>query len=199
MSGSSPRPGSPFILLSAITVTIIILLCQILPVAASSFGETLNRRSLGLKKEKLSHFRFYWHDILSGRNPTAVRVARASTTNSSSTGFGLMFMIDDPLTVGPEVKSKLVGKAQGFYASASQQEVGLLMAMNFAFMEGKYNGSTITILGRNTVFSAVREMPVIGGSGLFRFARGYVQVKTHSFNFTSGDAVVEYNVFVLHY
>ncbi|KAF5937163.1 hypothetical protein HYC85_024669 [Camellia sinensis] len=24
---------------------------------------------MGLKKEKLSHFRFYWHDIVSGRNP----------------------------------------------------------------------------------------------------------------------------------
>ncbi|XP_042480267.1 dirigent protein 19-like [Macadamia integrifolia] len=188
--------GSSFLLLS-ITLTFTILLSQTPPVV-SSFVETLNRRSLGLKKEKLSHFRFYWHDILSGHNPTAVRIARAPL-NSSATGFGLMYMIDDPLTEGPEMRSKLLGRAQGFYASASQQEVGLLMAMNFAFMEGKYNGSTITILGRNAVLSAVREMPVIGGSGLFRFARGYAQVKTHNFNFTTGDAVVEYNVYVMHY
>ncbi|OMP03369.1 Plant disease resistance response protein [Corchorus olitorius] len=73
------------------------------------------------------------------------------------------------------------------------------MAMNFAFMEGKYNGSTITILGRNTMFSTVREMPVIDSSGLFRFARGYVQARTHRFDPGSGDAVVEYNCYVLHY
>ncbi|XP_042515739.1 dirigent protein 19-like [Macadamia integrifolia] len=194
-SSSSHKLAFPFILLAMITITI--LLFQTLPVSGS-FAKTFSRnRSLGLKKEKLSHFRFYWHDILGGLNPTTVRVAGAPTNTSSSTGFGLIYMIDDPLTEGPEMRSKLVGRAQGFYAFASQQEVGLLMAMNFAFMEGKYNGSTIAILGRNTVISAVREMPVIGGSGLFRFARGYVQVKTHSLNFTA--AVVEYNVYVMHY
>ncbi|EEF31506.1 Disease resistance response protein, putative, partial [Ricinus communis] len=131
-------------------------------------------------------------------NPTGVQVA-GPPLNTSKTGFGLVRMIDNPLTLGPEMSSKLVGKAQGFYAQASQEEIGLLMAMNFAFIEGKYNGSTITVLGRNSVFSTVREMPVIGGSGLFRFARGYVQAKTHKLDLATGDAVVEYNIYVLHY
>lgn len=108
-------------------------------------------------------------------------------------------MIDNPLTLGPELSSKVVGKAQGFYALASQEEFGLLMTMNFVFTEGKYNGSTITVLGRNAVFDQVREMPVIGGSGLFRFARGYVEARTHMFDLKSGDATVEYNVYVMHY
>ncbi|KHN26493.1 hypothetical protein glysoja_043655 [Glycine soja] len=116
----------------------------------SSFGHAIDRKLLGLKrKEKLSHFKFYWHDIVSGRNPPS--------------------------------------------------EIGLLMAMNFAFIEGKYNGSTITILGRNCVFHKVREMPVIGGSGLFRFARGYAEARTHWFDLKAGDAIVEYNVYVMHY
>ncbi|KAB1227894.1 Dirigent protein 19 [Morella rubra] len=97
------------------------------------------------------------------------------------------------------MSSKFIGRAQGFYALASQEEVGLLMAMNFAFTEGKYNGSTITMLGRNAVFTKVREMPVIGGSGLFRFATDYVQAKTYKFNSTTRDSIVEYNVYVLHY
>jgi hypothetical protein len=161
------------------------------------FARSLDRKLIGLKKEKLSHFRFYWHDIVGGRNPSAVQVVPPASNASS--GFGLVRMIDDPLTLGPKLSSKLVGKAQGLYASASQQELGLLMVMNFAFIEGKYNGSTITILGRNPPFSAVREMPVIGGSGLFRFARGYVQARTHTFDVKTGDATVEYNVYVLHY
>lgn len=73
------------------------------------------------------------------------------------------------------------------------------MAMNFAFIQGKYNGSTITVLGRNQEFNKVREMPVIEGSGLFRCARGYVEARTHYFNLVTGDAIVEYNVYVLHY
>ncbi|XVF47476.1 hypothetical protein PTKIN_Ptkin03bG0111700 [Pterospermum kingtungense] len=176
------------------------ILCSFILLATADkerFVKSMDRKLLGLKKEKLSHFRLYWHDIVGGRNPTAVPVVPPS--RNSSTAFGMISVIDDPLTIGPELSSKMVGRAQGFYSSASQQEVGLLMAMNFAFMEGKYNGSTITVLGRNTVFSKVREMPVIGGSGLFRFARGYVHAKTHRFDITTGDAVVEYNCYVMHY
>ncbi|CAK7339164.1 unnamed protein product [Dovyalis caffra] len=164
------------------------------------FVRTLDSKLYGLKlkKEKLTHFRVYWHDIYSPPNPTAMSIVRPPS-NTSATLFGSISMIDDPLTEKPELSSKLVGKAQGFYGSASQQELGLLMAMNFVFLEGKYNGSTISILGRNKVFSDVREMPVIGGSGLFRFARGYAQASTHSVDLKTGDAVVEYNVYVLHY
>ncbi|KAJ7005259.1 dirigent protein 22-like [Populus alba x Populus x berolinensis] len=156
------------------------------------FVRSMDRKLLGLKKEKLSHFKLYWHDILTGPNPSSIQVV--PPLNTSITAFGLVRMIDNPLTLGPEMSSRMVGKAQGFYAQASQQDLGLLMAMNFAFIEGKYNGSTITVLGRNEVFSTVREMPVIGGSGLFRFARGYVQARTHT-----RDATVEYNVYVFHY
>ncbi|XP_022754046.1 dirigent protein 19-like [Durio zibethinus] len=161
------------------------------------FVRSLDRGVLDLKKEKLSHFRIYWHDIVSGRNATSVRVVQPS--NISATGFGIISMIDDPLTEGPQLSSKMVGRAQGFYALSSQEEIGLLMSMNFAFTQGKYNGSTITVLGRNIVFNKVREMPVIGGSGLFRFARGYVQARTHTFNLKTGDAIVEYSCYVLHY
>jgi len=118
---------------------------------------------------------------------------------TGATGFGLMRMIDNPLTLTPKLSSKMVGRAQGFYAGTSKEEIGLLMAMNFAILDGKYNGSTITVLGRNSVFDKVREMPVIGGSGLFRFARGYVQASTHEFNLKTGNAIVEYNCYVLHY
>ncbi|XP_008799193.2 dirigent protein 22-like [Phoenix dactylifera] len=149
--------------------------------------------------EKLTHLRVFWHDIVSGRSPSSVQVAQAASTNTSSSFFGQVNVIDNALTEGPAMASKLVGRAQGFYALASQEGVGLLMAMNFAFMDGKYNGSTITVLGRNMVFTPVREMPVIGGSGLFRLARGYVQVKTYSSDMKTMNAVVEYNCFVLHY
>ncbi|KAJ6994247.1 dirigent protein 22 [Populus alba] len=163
------------------------------------FSRNLSPETLGLKREKLSHLHFYFHDIVSGSNPTAVPVARAAMTNNSLSSFGQVTMMDDPLTVKPEISSKLVGRAQGIYASASQSELSFLMALNFVFTEGKYNGSTLSILGRNSVFSGIREMPVVGGSGLFRFARGYAQAKTHDLDFKTGDAIVEYNVYVFHY
>ena len=163
------------------------------------FSRNLSPSSLGLKREKLSHLHFYFHDILSGPKPSAVRVAQAAMTNTSSTSFGAVSVIDDALTILPDNSSKVVGRAQGIYASASQSEIGLLMVLNFAFIEGEYNGSTLSVLGRNSILSTVRELPIVGGSGVFRFARGYAHAKTYTFDTKTGDAVVEYNVYALHY
>ena len=150
-------------------------------------------------EEKVSRLHFYFHDTLSGKNPSAVEVAEASMTKKSPTSFGLLNIFDDPLTEGPESTSKLVGRAQGLYGSAGQQELGLLLAMNLFFTTGKFNGSCLTILGRNAVFHSIREMPIIGGTGAFRLARGFAQAKTHFLNLTSGDAIVEYHVVAMHY
>ncbi|KDP34474.1 hypothetical protein JCGZ_12757 [Jatropha curcas] len=108
-------------------------------------------------------------------------------------------MADDPQTMEPDINSKLVGKAQGIYASASQSEIGFLMIFNFVFLEGKYNGSTLSLLGHNAILSGVREMPIVGGSRVFRFARGYAQARTHVFDPKTLTAVVEYDVYVSHY
>ncbi|XVE96160.1 hypothetical protein REPUB_Repub02eG0197600 [Reevesia pubescens] len=88
----------------------------------SVFSKYISPSSLGLKRLKLSHLHFYFHDIFSGKNATAVRVAEASSTNRSSFSFGATVIIDDPLTIKPDVNSKIVGRAQGMYAFASQSE-----------------------------------------------------------------------------
>ncbi|XP_059651033.1 dirigent protein 22-like [Cornus florida] len=141
---------------------------------------------------KMTHLHFYFHDTVTGKNPTATRIA------GRKNAFGATLIMDDPLTEGLEHGSKLVGRAQGMYALASQHDAGLLVVMNFAFLEGKFNGSGLSILGRNMVYDTVREMPIVGGTGLFRFARGYALAKTVHFNLDTGNAVVEYNVVVMH-
>ncbi|TKW07251.1 hypothetical protein SEVIR_7G295800v4 [Setaria viridis] len=149
--------------------------------------------------EKQTHIKLYWHDVVSGPSPTAVQVAHAAVTNTSKTGFGAVVVIDDPLTEGPDLKSsKPLGRAQGTYIAAGKDEVSLMMNMNFVFQAGKYNGSTVAIMGRNAVFNAVREMAVVGGTGVFRMARGYAQARTHTFDLKTGDATVEYNIYIKH-
>ncbi|KAI3511965.1 hypothetical protein L1887_19127 [Cichorium endivia] len=181
------------------TILTILVFSFLLHGESHKFSRNLSPKSIGLKKQKLSHLHFYFHDILGGNQPTALPVAQSAISNTSFTRFGLMVMIDDALTMGPEPSSKIVGRAQGVYASADLSQIGFLMVMNYVFVEGKYNGSTLSILGRNSVLSPVRELPIVGGSGLFRFARGYVLAKTHFLNISNGDAVVEYNVYVKHY
>ena len=115
-----------------------------------SFSKTLtDPKNLGLhrnQQERLSHLHFYFHDSVNGKNPTTVRVAKAATSDKSRTAFGVVSVMDDPLTVRPGRASERVGSAQGIYAAASQTEFGMLMVMNFVFTEGKYNGSTISVL-----------------------------------------------------
>uniref|UniRef100_A0ACD5UKJ0 Uncharacterized protein n=1 Tax=Avena sativa TaxID=4498 RepID=A0ACD5UKJ0_AVESA len=150
-------------------------------------------------KEKETHIKVYWHDVVSGASPTAVPVARAATTKASKSFFGAVYVIDDALTEGPGLgSSALLGRAQGTYVSAGKDALALLMNMNFVFTAGRYNGSSVAIMGRNEVATAVREMAVVGGTGVFRWARGYAQARTHTFDLKTRDATVEYNVFIRH-
>ncbi|VAI21841.1 unnamed protein product [Triticum turgidum subsp. durum] len=150
--------------------------------------------------EKETRLRVYWHDVVSGGpNARVVQVAQAPSSNTSATGFGTVLVIDDPLTEGPSLTgSRLLGRAQGLYVSTGKDSLSLLMAMNFVFVDGAYNGSSIAIVGPNPVNRAVREMAVVGGTGVFRFARGYCQLRTHWFDGKTGDATVEYRIHLRH-
>ncbi|XP_031505442.1 LOW QUALITY PROTEIN: dirigent protein 20-like [Nymphaea colorata] len=149
------------------------------------------------REEKVTRFRFSWHDVVSGKNPTSITIVKGAASTSS---FGKVQMIDNVLTEGPELTSKQVGRCQGFYASAAQQDPGLLMDMNVVFTAGRYNGSTLSIMGRNPVLHKVREMPVVGGSGAFRsrMARGYALLRTHLIDNATFDVTVQYDVVVVH-
>ncbi|XP_040994541.1 dirigent protein 22-like [Juglans microcarpa x Juglans regia] len=177
---------------------ILITLCSALLNTISGAFIEESREAVAIKRDgKTTHLHFYFHDILSGKNPSAIKIAGPS--QSTIFNFGNTMMIDDALTEGPALESKLVGRAQGFYALAAQNEIAMLMVMNFAFMEGEYKGSTLSILGRNPVGNDVREMPVVGGSGVFRQVHGYALAHTVLFDSNTGDATVEYNVYVSHF
>ncbi|KAK3412665.1 hypothetical protein EUGRSUZ_I01390 [Eucalyptus grandis] len=141
-----------------------------------------NRLSHAERKTTCLHF---FHDTISGKSPTAVRVAEPTITKKSPTLFRVVNMMDDPLTEGLEPESPLVGRAQGLYGSAGLESLGLLMNMNLVFTSPKYNGSTLSTLGRNPAYETYREMLIVGGTGFLRLA--------------SGIATVEYNVIVMHY
>ncbi|KAL3843382.1 hypothetical protein ACJIZ3_000785 [Penstemon smallii] len=149
-------------------------------------------------KEQKTSLHFYMHDILGGSKPTAVPIARANSGQGGPAPFGTLFAIDDPLTEGPEITSTLIGNGRGMYVSASQDAIPtLVMYMDLGFTSGKFNGSSISVFSRNPITESPREMAIVGGRGLFRFAKGYITVHTHSFS-GNGDAVLEYNAEIVH-
>ncbi|CAM8899317.1 unnamed protein product [Rhodiola kirilowii] len=178
------------------TLVLAIMVAEISISASSSTPRWATSIKTG--KETTTNLKFYFHDTLSGSSPSAVRIAQAPVTGNSKTLFGAVLMADDPLTEGPDPKSNLVGRAQGLYGSACQSELGLIMAMNYQFTDGEYNGSSFSILGLNQAMSPVREMPVVTGTGKFRMARGYALAHTHWFDKATGDAIVMYNVTIIH-
>ncbi|KAG6406264.1 hypothetical protein SASPL_133864 [Salvia splendens] len=130
------------------------------PKAVENWMENLKQ-----SKPKVTKLQFYYHN---SRNPemnlSAVQVATAPVFSDQPPYFGVLTITDDPLTVGPEISSKRVGYAQGFYATSSLEEVSMLMGVTFIFTDGEYNGSTLDILGRNPIGERYRELPIVGGS-----------------------------------
>jgi len=143
--------------------------------------------------KEITHMHLYFHEITAGPNRTTSIVA---PTNSSLYGFGGVVAIDDELREGPEPTSKLIGRAQGILPRVSKEEIASLVAANFVFTEGKYNGSTLDVFGRAVLASDRREWSIIGGSGQFRLARGYVLGKKLSS--PAGSLLIELDIYVLH-
>ncbi|XP_073064168.1 pterocarpan synthase 1-like [Primulina eburnea] len=150
-------------------------------------------------KEKLTKLNFYVRDIFTSPTPTIVVVASANTTFTSPTLFGLVSVFDDPVTVGPEPGSKIIGQAGGIYALASLEETSIHMTFTIVFTDGEYNGSTLSFSGHNAYLTPLRHISIVGGTGFFAFARGVTSVSTVWRSNTSGDAVFQYDSIVLHH
>ncbi|XP_071719295.1 dirigent protein 7-like [Rutidosis leptorrhynchoides] len=164
---------------------------------SKQFATSLSQKSLHLKKEKLTHIHLYWHDVTGGDHPTKVTVVKA-LDNTTNTYFGSVSVLDDALTVDPGVKSKIVGRAQGMHVASSQENFSIVMALSFEFTGGEYNGSSLSLLGRNQVVYPKNEIPIVGGSGVFRFSSGYAIMQTYKF-IPNLYGILEMDFYVLHY
>lgn len=144
----------------------------------------------------MQHVRAYMHDGYSGPSPTAALIVNG-TGAPVMTGvrFGDTVVMDDVLTEGPSRASRVVGRAQGLYVTASLQpgDPAMLLAMNVLLTDYD-RGSSVTVVGRNEVMAPVRELAVVGGTGRFRMATGYVLWKTASWK--GQNAVLELDIFV---
>ncbi|GLJ32157.1 hypothetical protein SUGI_0647410 [Cryptomeria japonica] len=129
---------------------------------------------LAFKEEKLV---FYMHDILTGKNITGVVVAAVKGL-SLSENFGTVIVIDDLVTEGPEPSSKTIARAKGLYVISDLRGTNFDLHFSVVFVNMKYNGSTLEIQGADRYLQKKREVSVVGGTGQFRYARGYAIIET---------------------
>jgi hypothetical protein len=143
--------------------------------------------------------RLFMHDVLTGPGATAVGVVNGTGPvvlgGEPPLRFGHVVMIDDVLTEGANPLSRPLGSAQGFYAFASMHGPAVLLCMNVVLTAGPYSGSTFTVIGRDNIVEPLRELSVVGGTGRFRMATGYVLWRTSSWELKK-NAVLELDVFV---
>ncbi|KAG8081281.1 hypothetical protein GUJ93_ZPchr0007g5935 [Zizania palustris] len=144
-----------------------------------------------------THLHFFLHDVQSGSNPTAVQVIKGPPSSSGGNAipglnFGDTTVVDDALTETSSATSAAVGRAQGFYMMSSLSSPVLMVCVNLVLTTGDFNGSTIAVIGSDDVMAKERELSVVGGTGRFRMATGYVLWKTSSMS--GPDATVELDV-----
>ena len=169
---------------STAPVLLLLSMSAVLTLAADSNGTT--------------HLSFFMHDITSGSNPTAVKVIKGPGSTLTAPTLGMTFgdttVIDDPLTATSSPTSAELGRMQGIYMLASQSGAALMVCANLLLTSGAHNGSTLAVMGRDDTGEDVREIPVVGGTGTFRMATGYVLWKTSSMS--GPDATIELDVHV---
>ncbi|XP_042451703.1 dirigent protein 1-like [Zingiber officinale] len=109
------------------------------------------------------HLRLYVH------NNTAV----LSLNLHKPRNFGDLVVFDNVLRLGRHPSSPQVGSMQGLGVSSDMTDATSTTMFNIVFTGGQHNGSSIAVFG---VFRSAdtSDWSIIGGSGEFRQARGYV-------------------------
>lgn len=139
---------------------------------------------------------FYLHDNLSGSNVTAVPVAGLNGSSSNVGKFGTLVTISDVITRRPEISESdsdnIIGRAQGMYVDTNPVSgLDFLMVFTLIFEDKMYRGSTLEFQGTDRFAQPRREFAVVGGTGKFRFARGYAVANTESLS--GVNAIIKFN------
>lgn len=151
------------------------------------------------KKQKQTNMVFYMQDWESGQNVTAVTVAGIPNKRWWILGFGSVFCTDDSLTEGYDRNSTQVGRAHGIYVNSALDGSDLHLLMSFVFTNKAWNGSTLEIQGADRFYEKYREVSVVSGTGKFRLARGWATLETVYLDIPGANAIIRWNVTVLHY
>ncbi|RVW38929.1 Dirigent protein 23 [Vitis vinifera] len=156
----------------------------------------LEAKPLKLKQTQVV---FYMHDWETGANVTAIPIAGLPKKPWAVGTFATIIAIDDALTETIDRNSAQIGRAQGIYVNSALDGSDLHFLMSVVFTNKQYNGSSLEIQGANRFFNKYREVSVVSGTGMFRLARGYAILETVYLDLPVSNAIIRWNVTVLHY
>jgi hypothetical protein len=124
----------------------------------------------------------YMHNIYGPPGQRAVLITKGTGPMNPSMPpehyFGETYAFDDLLTQNRSESSKHVGRAQGTAMLASMRRPVYLVDMVMLLTGGEFDGDTIVVEGRHDASQEERELAIVGGTGEFRTASGYVRCTT---------------------
>ncbi|CAM0874853.1 unnamed protein product [Alopecurus aequalis] len=187
-----------------------LLLASALLLAGSAFFYRYDGGGNDTSGRTTTHLHFYMHDDYTGPHPTAKRVVSGrplstsdddnvtTTLKTAPRQFGDIVVLNNALTEGPSRGgSAPVGTAQGWAVRVSEGGIVSDLTLHLVLEAGEHRGSSLTARGRIDMDATVRESVLIGGTGRFRYARGYMLTKNYDYSLATG-GIVEIDVYVQH-
>ena len=147
------------------------------------------------KKTSLS---LYFHDTPDrcDSNFKVIPVTRIAGKAWNVPNTGTVIVTEDLITKTSGQNSAEVGRAKGMYVTAGSNGLDSQVSISIEFTDEEYKGSTIEIQGISNQFMPGAEVSVVGGTGKFRFARGYATFATHHLDIPNRYAIIRCDITV---
>ncbi|XP_042400822.1 pterocarpan synthase 1-like [Zingiber officinale] len=121
------------------------------------------------------HLHLHLHERnLGAPNGTMVYAVELRREAPYGNGFGNIIVFDNVLRETAEPASPAIGMEQGFGVGSSLAQNSGLTMLELVFTAGRYGRSSLSVFGTLRSTEGASERAIVGGSGEFRLARGYV-------------------------
>ncbi|XP_058751454.1 pterocarpan synthase 1-like [Vicia villosa] len=137
---------------------------------------------------------FYMQDVGKGPKATVSPVIGIKDKVWSYNTFGTIFVVDDPIRLSASPTSTQIGSAQGVITVTSQDGANVNIVLSIVFNNAQYSGSTLEIQGTSRQRENLRELSVVGGTGRFRFAKGFIVFETISYDGSNNQSVIRLTI-----
>ncbi|KAK7312705.1 hypothetical protein VNO77_36777 [Canavalia gladiata] len=163
-----------FMSLSVLLISMMMMVCEV--------NGQLPRRETTLV--------YYLQDRATEPNATVAPVVGIRGRDWNYNTFGTIFVVDDPVRVGPSPLSTEVGRAQGMLVVSAHDARNVNVVLSIVFNDLEYRGSTLELQGLSRQRENYKEISVVSGTGRFRFVRGFAVLQTALYDAETAQSIV---------
>ncbi|KAL5228570.1 hypothetical protein ABZP36_016835 [Zizania latifolia] len=165
--------------------------CQFLYAAAASSSSQSDRSKEG--HGKTLRFNLYQQETVNKTSYMVVDGVAGAAASQTTTPFGTVYVFRDDLTVRADRSSRVAGVVEGGSITTSFDGLSSLSMGKITVNHRGHRGS-LSVLG-GTHNTRPSDCPVVGGTGDFAYAVGYVRTSPVDFRGSTLTIKVEFHLF----